>query len=207
VRYFQKSELDAAGSESRYGVFRRPFDDDHRADQLFQARSKSWVLDSSVHTAELGYRDGDFVEVDEAEARAFLARRYPELDVDAVLSEPPATLPPRDPGASYPARFAGGASYVPLELSGVVLGDLWWSDDDTAAGVEWRRVETRDQVPTAAMEWWSRRLRAAASEGLGPAALVAALADRPGDESGVLRRDLAGHVASIEELRERAGLA
>lgn len=206
MRYFQQVLRYSDGSVLHSGAFRRPFDHD-RGDQLFHAVSKRWKLDPSVHRAELGYRDDEFVEVDEVAISAFLTQRFPEVDVDAVLAEPPQEPLTPAPSPQFASTFVGGAGFVPIESGDRVLGDLWWSDDDTAAGVAWRRVETRDEVPTATMEWWSRRLWAAAAEGVSPAALVSALEERPAAESGSLRRDLAGHVASIEALRERAGLS
>jgi len=204
MRYFQAVLRNPDGTVTRSGAYRRPWEDDPRGDQLFNAISRTWVANSHVHDASLGYRDEEFVEATDDEIRQFLVTRFPDLDAERILAEP---APPRVDGASspgYPKKFEGAARYIPIESAGTTLGELWWSDDDAAADVQWRMVASRDDVPTEAMEWWSRRLREAAAAGLRPSAFVESLPDRPGPEAGLLRRDLAGRVGSQSELRRLA---
>jgi hypothetical protein len=92
MRYFQQVLRNQDGTETLSGAFRRPHDENPRADQLFHARTRTWTLDTHVHDAQLGYRDAEFREVSEAEIRLFLATRFPEEDADRILAAPP---PPR----------------------------------------------------------------------------------------------------------------
>lgn len=205
MRYFQAILRKADGTVRRSGAYRQPHDDDPSADQMFNAMTHTWVATSHVRDAEFGYRDGEFAEVTEGEIRQFLAARFPDLDADRILAEPaPARARVEPPTAGYPKVFEGGAQYIPIERSGAAVGALWWSDDDVAAGVQWHRAASRDDVPTDAMEWWWRRLREAAAAGLAPSSLVESLPDRPASEAGLLRRDLAGRVGSHAELRSLA---
>lgn len=204
MRYFQRLRRHPDGTVTRSGAFRRPYDDEPRADQVFHAVTRTWVSGTDVHDAQLGYRDGEFREVSEPEIRDFFAARFPEEDTNLILAAPLPPRPAEKPRESYPTTLNGGARYAPIESEDGPLGALWWSDDGVAVSVQWRPVASRDDVPVEAMEWWSRRLREARAAGLTPAAFVESLPDRPSGVSGVLRRDLAGHVGSPQELRSLA---
>lgn len=89
MQYYQQVRGWGSGRPTRAGVFRRIAPGDSTHDQAFDFRAGRWAPTSRLADILLGYADGEVVEVDEADVRAYFAEVRPDLDVDAFLAIPP----------------------------------------------------------------------------------------------------------------------
>jgi hypothetical protein len=106
-----------------------------------------------------------------------------------------------------PARYgyaAGGpVRYAVIANQDGVLGYLWGSDPDDAAGYEYRR-SAGDVAANAGVPWY-QRLRAAKARGLMPSQALAELATDPGDPvTGRVVPGSEGTAPSLAALKELA---
>ena len=86
----------------------------------------------------------------------------------------PVSGPPR-----YGHTASGPVRYVVIANQDGVIGYLWASDPDDAAGYEFRR-SAGDVAANAGVPWY-QRLREAKARGLSPSQALAELAAQPGD--------------------------
>jgi hypothetical protein len=97
MKYFQRTDI---GSDipTRWGVFRRSIQGEWQSDEKYNLRSRSWERTLDLQHILSGRRDGDVVEVSEADIRAFLATKMPSEEVEGVLAASPLGLNPGDRG-------------------------------------------------------------------------------------------------------------
>lgn len=103
------------------------------------------------------------------------------------------------------ANAAGGpVRYMAVANAEGVIGYLWASDPDDAAGYEYLRA-AGDVAANAGVPWY-QRLRAAKAAGLPPSRALDQLAAEPGDPvTGRVVRGSDGTAPSLAFLKELAG--
>lgn len=111
------------------------------------------------------------------------------------------------PVGAGPARYAratsGPVRYGPVCTADTVLGYLWVSDRDDAAGFE-PRTAAGDEGGNAGVYWY-QRLRAAKARDLRPSEALAILAaEAGGTRTGHIVGGSITEIASLDELRARA---
>jgi hypothetical protein len=105
--------------------------------------------------------------------------------------------------ARYGFKASGPVRYVVVANQDGVLGYLWASDPDDAAGYE-RRRSAGDAAANAGVPWY-QRLRTAKVRGLPPSRALAELADDPGDSvTGRVVAGSEGTLPSLTALKELA---
>lgn len=86
MQYFQRVRGWGSGRPSRSGVYRRPDEKNVGRDEKFDFRATKWVLTREISRIMEGHRDGEVVQVDVSDIRAYLAETRPDLDIDEVLA-------------------------------------------------------------------------------------------------------------------------
>lgn len=104
---------------------------------------------------------------------------------------------------TYPKETTAAVRFVPVQRQGRLLGYLWASVDDVAAGYLWRPDARPDSFNTG--QEWVRRLRWAKANGLTPLQALRHWVGQPEDAGGHLPAGTEQEAPSLDALKSAAG--